>query len=103
LPAEIVVHIAQIAQDEHVKKSSPIHRNFKEGADCPCCSEAIVSKGKHVSVAKEVLALGETSRRIRAVLIYGGFFSTISLRNIDPDELFATSIVATEGLFENAR
>jgi hypothetical protein len=56
-----------------------------------------------VSVAKEVLALAETSRRIRAVIVFAGFFSTISLRDIDADQLFTISVGATEGLLEKAK
>lgn len=47
------------------------------------------------------MALGATSRRLRAVLVHAGFFRAIS-RHGRAEELFATSVVATEGFLENA-
>jgi hypothetical protein len=53
-------------------------------------------------MAKEVLSLGGTSRRIRAVLVHAGLFSNISLQ-LDVDQLFATSVIATDGFLENVK
>jgi hypothetical protein len=98
LPTEIIAHIAQIAQDAHVKVETPIH---EKGGKCLCHGGLAALRG-YIGVATDVIALGGTSRRIRAILVHEGFFGTISLR-ADPDELFATSVVATDGLLEHAK
>jgi L-fucose isomerase-like protein len=99
LPTEILVQIAQIAQDTHVEKCSPF---LEKGDACPCCTDAVISTSKHSPVAQEVLSMGGVSRRIRAILILAGFFNTISL-TVDVNHLFTTSVVSTEGFLENAK
>jgi hypothetical protein len=98
LATEIITHIAQIAQDQHVKAETPIHEN---GGKCLCHGGLAMSRG-YIGISKELIALGGTSRRIRAVLVNAGFFGTISLK-VDEDRLFATSVVTTPGLLEKAQ
>jgi hypothetical protein len=100
LPTEILVQIARSAHDAHIKASIPTGNLRVE--KCRCCNEPAASGGKHVKMAKEVLSLGATSRRIRAVLIHAGFFGSISLK-VDADQLFATNAIATDGFLEGAK
>lgn len=47
------------------------------------------------------MALGATSKRVRAVLVHAGFFRAISMHG-RAEDLFTTSVVATDGFLENA-
>jgi hypothetical protein len=96
LPTEIITHIAEIAQDTHIAEQA---KKPREGGTCPCCERE--TEGRHVGVAGSVVALGGTSRRIRAILVNAGFFRTIS-RQVIADELFSLSVEATDGFLDNA-
>jgi hypothetical protein len=109
LPAEILGRIAELATERFHHDQRDAGKAAAAGSGkgvVACCCGCVVETGSgagHVrGVAKEVEALAGTSRRLRAVLVNAGFFGMISVDS-DVHQLFARSVVATEGFLENAK
>lgn len=101
LPAEIITRIAEVATERFIfeQEQAQKAKNASSGGNAKCCC----CGGTHFPrVAKEVEALGATSRRIRAVMVAAGFFSAMTI-DTTVDQLFGKCIVATEGFLENAK
>jgi hypothetical protein len=85
-----------------VERKKAKEEEEEEEAACHCACACSAGASHLRGVAGEVNALAATCKRLRGVLVNGGFFSRISLETI-VDDFPKTISVATEGFTENVK